>query len=186
MKITLIIYIFFFSYFAMANEEETPIKNTSELQSWCKAKSKQHFLAKDITPYNWTSSMWTKGNILNVKGQWKINNKTQTVNCRILSGAVNKYAIIKMPSQIISAITYKKETIINKGEILQKWCKNKSAQHFIAKNMTPYNWTSSQWKKDNYLFVKGYWKANNSTHIIKCRIRKGIAEKYATIDITKK
>ena len=186
MKITLIFYIIFFSAFVMANEEEIPIKNTSELQSWCITKSKQHFLAKNITPYNWTSSRWTKGNVLNVKGQWKINNKAQIVNCRILNGAAKKYAIIEMPSQTISTVTYEKESIINKGKTLQKWCKNKSAQHFIAKDITPYNWTSSHWEKDNYLFVKGYWKANNSTHVINCRIKKGIAEKYTTIDIAKK
>ena len=78
------------------------------------------------------------------------------------------------------------EASINNDRELREWCKNKSAQHFIKNNLTPYNWTSSQWGEGNYLNVKGKWKVNNAVHVINCQVRKGVAEKYANIEITKK
>ncbi len=177
---------FLYSAFVRADEGMLPINNSSDLKEWCKNKSAEHFIARDITPYNWSVSWQTKGNILHVKGHWKIDGIRQVVKCRILKGAERKYAVMEMPSQTLSAIVYDEENPINNCNELQEWCKNKSAQHLVSKDMTPYNWASSQWNKKNNLNVKGRWKANNSTYIIKCHIRKGVAEKYAVMEITKK
>jgi len=183
MKTILILYSFLFSTFVLADDGMLPIVNTTALQEWCKNKSAGHFLAKDITPYNWSFSHWTKGNVLHVKGHWKINGSKQIVNCRILKDAERKYAIIEMPSQTLFAISYEQETPINNSKELDTWCKNKSAQYYIKKELTPYNWTSSTWEKGHFLTVKGRWKINNSPKAITCRIRKGVSEKYAHMEI---
>ena len=89
-----------------------------------------------------------------------------------------------MPSQNLSALAYEKESIINMGNELVSWCKNTSAKYYIKRNQLPNNWTFSQWRKGNYLNVKGNWKVNNSKKVVNCKIRIGVAEKYASMEVS--
>jgi len=183
MKTTFKVCFLLLSSSVAATEKNTMVNTTSELSYWCKNKSSQHFFAKGITPYNWTSSSWTKLNTLNIKGSWKIKNTNQDVNCRILKGSLLKYAIIEMPSQAMTALTYD-EIPTSSATDLRDWCKHISAQHFLKNNKMPYNWSARHWNKDNKLYVKGNWKINGSTKIINCQNTKGASEKYATFEIT--
>ena len=167
-----------------ADDGNEPIRSTAELQQWCKYKSADHYVAQDITPFNWSASWWIKSNVLHVKGEWKVNNKKQQVNCRVLKGAARKYAVIEMPSQNLSALRYEQERIINSNDELLAWCKNSSAMSFIKNKQLPDNWTSSQWRKGNYLNVKGNWKVKNKNKVINCKVRIGVAEKYASMNIS--
>lgn len=184
-RITYLVCSILFSSFVFAGDDGIPINNTSELQMWCKEKAAEYFYSKDSTPFNWSASEWIKGNVLNVKGSWSVNSSKQIVNCRILKGAAKKYVIIKMPSQSRFSVRFANEAPINNAREFLDWCKNKSAQRFIEANQSPYNWTASQWQEGNYLNIKGNWKVKDSTQVIHCRIRKGVAEKYARIEITK-
>jgi hypothetical protein len=184
MKSIIYICVSIISSFAIAGDGNVPILNTSELQDWCRYKSADHFIAQDITPYNWSASWWTKINVLHVKGEWKVNNKKQVVKCRVLSGAERKYAIIEMPSQNLTALSYENERPINNSNELVRWCKNTSAMYYIERNQTPYYWSFSQWGKGNFLNVKGNWKVNNSNQVINCKIQIGVAEKYASMKIS--
>ena len=145
MKKMVCIFILIISSGVFADDGNMPIRNTSELQEWCRYKSYDHYIAQDITPYNWSSSWWSKINVLHVKGEWNVNNNKQTVKCRVLTGAERKYAIIEMPSQNLLALAYENERTINTNNELVNWCKNNSAMYYIERNQTPYNWTFSQW-----------------------------------------
>jgi hypothetical protein len=76
--------------------EEMIINTTAELKDWCKNESSMYFLAHDITPYNWTASWWTDGNILHVKGTWEINEKETAIKCSVRRGVSEKYAVWKI------------------------------------------------------------------------------------------
>jgi len=76
-------------------------------------------------------------------------------------------------------LAHDEEIPINNTSELKLWCKNKSSEYFLAQDITPYNWTASWWSEGNFLHVKGSWKIGTKEHIIKCSIRKGVAEKYA-------
>ncbi|WP_028862846.1 hypothetical protein [Psychromonas aquimarina] len=173
-----------FPFFAAA--QPVVINNTSELRSWCANISKQHLISKDMKPYNWTSSGWIEGSVLNVKGQWKADHKKQHVNCRILKGAPEKYAFIETQSQTLPLSSYEDHTPVNKSEELVAWCKNRSAQQYVEKGLPLYNWQAEHWEKRDFLYVKGTWKVNNLTQIINCRVKKGLSEKYALIEMIKK
>ena len=95
MRYVKLILVYLLSFPLLANNEEKPINNSSELKYWCKNKSAEHYLAKGITPYNWTESWWTEGEIIYVTGTWKINSNKQIVKCRVRKGVAEKYAILE-------------------------------------------------------------------------------------------
>ena len=94
MKVIPILVILFLSITnALAgHRDEKPIFHESDLRDWCESESRNYFTAKGITPHNWTSKWWNKGNILHVKGQWKINGDRVKVKCHIGKGGKTKYA----------------------------------------------------------------------------------------------
>lgn len=77
-------------------EMDEPINDAAELRDWCKAESEAEFVAKDVTPYNWSASRWQDGNILLVKGYWRIESDDVMVECRIVKGARRKYAVYEV------------------------------------------------------------------------------------------
>jgi hypothetical protein len=74
------------------HENDRVIENSFELREWCKDESEAYYIAKGITPYNWSDSWWEKGNTLFVKGNWLIGHDHISVECRIAKGARKKYA----------------------------------------------------------------------------------------------
>lgn len=96
MKILFIITALVYSSLSYAEEETIIINDTTELKEWCKHESSLHFTSKNQTPYNWTSSWWTEGNIIHVKGEWLVDNKAITVQCNIRKGAEEKYASLQI------------------------------------------------------------------------------------------
>jgi hypothetical protein len=81
---------------AMAHHEETPINSGSELRDWCKEESEAAIIGKGMTPYNWTASYWDQGNMLMVKGKWRVNGSDVTVECRIARGAQARFGVMSL------------------------------------------------------------------------------------------
>jgi len=82
---------------AMAgHHEETPINSASELRDWCKEESEATFIGKGLTPFNWSASYSDQGNVLMVKGQWRINGAEVSVECRVARGAEARFATMSI------------------------------------------------------------------------------------------
>ena len=76
--------------------EHRVISQASDLVPWCKAEAEARFVAKNITPYNWTASYHDRSNILYVDGKLRVNGEDVTVRCRIASGAREEYGTIEI------------------------------------------------------------------------------------------
>jgi len=103
-----------------------------------------------------------------------------------MKGIITVLILLISPQVNGQEILYSEEKPINTSKELKAWCKNKSSEYFLAQNKTPYNWTDSWWNEGGFLFVKGTWKVGTEEHIVKCRVRRGVAEKYAAWELVKK
>jgi hypothetical protein len=77
---------------ALSHPQDKPINSGSELRDWCKAESQATFIGRGQTPFNWSASFWDEGNVLMVKGSWRVNDSDVTVECRVARGAEARYA----------------------------------------------------------------------------------------------
>jgi hypothetical protein len=73
-----------------------PINSGSELRDWCKRESEATFIGKGISPSNWSASYWDQGNVLMVKGMWRVNGTDVPVECRVARGAEARYATMSI------------------------------------------------------------------------------------------
>ena len=92
-------YIFALSLFALsafAHEHERVITQASDLESWCKSETEARYIARDITPYQWTASFHDSGNILYVDGKLRVHGDDVTVHCRIARGAREEYGAVEI------------------------------------------------------------------------------------------
>jgi hypothetical protein len=69
-----------------AHAPDRPINTASELRDWCKDESEAALIAKGMSPFNWTASYSDAGNILSVKGQWRIEGAAVAVECHTARG----------------------------------------------------------------------------------------------------
>lgn len=92
-------YIFALSFFtlgAVAHEHEKVIAQASDLEPWCKSETEARYIAKNITPYQWTASFHDSGNILYVDGKLRVHGDDVTVHCRIARGAREEYGAVEI------------------------------------------------------------------------------------------
>jgi len=81
---------------ASAADEDTPITTQAELLAWCQAESEAWFVGRQLTPYNWSASFWEKGNVLYVKGSWRVGSQDREVECSVARGARTRYAMMNV------------------------------------------------------------------------------------------
>lgn len=75
------------------------------------------------------------------------------------------------------------ERTISSGSEFAPWCRNEAEARYIARNLTPYQWTASYHDRDGVLYVKGSLRVEGQTVEVRCRIAQGARERYATIEI---
>ncbi len=93
MKYSLVSMLLIMSVTASAiDRDDTPINSGSELRDWCKSQSEAAFVARGITPFNWSASYSDQGNAIQVKGKWRVNGSDISVECRVARGAQSRYA----------------------------------------------------------------------------------------------
>lgn len=95
-RATMIALLLFLPLGSSAHQEDVPIENASELRDWCEEESRALFIGKGVTPYNWSASYWDEGNILRVKGSWRVGRKDAVVECHIARGALSRYATMRV------------------------------------------------------------------------------------------
>ena len=76
--------------------DDRPIENASDLNEWCKTESEAYFIGQATPPYNWSSSYWSEGNALFVKGNWLVGHDHITVQCHVAQGARREYAAFEI------------------------------------------------------------------------------------------
>ena len=76
--------------------EHRVISQASDLVPWCNAEAEARYVAKNITPYNWTASYHDDNNILYVEGKLRVHGHDVTVRCRIATGAREEYGTIEI------------------------------------------------------------------------------------------
>lgn len=81
---------------AFGHDGDRVIHQGSELVDWCKSEAEARYIAKNITPYQWSASYHDQSNVLYVDGRLRVHDNDVTVSCRIASGARERYATIEI------------------------------------------------------------------------------------------
>lgn len=97
MKIILMLLAVFSSFAAVAHDQDHRIVyQASDLVSWCRDEAQARYVARNITPYNWTASYHDRSNILYVDGRLRVHDTDVDVHCRLASGARLEYGVIEI------------------------------------------------------------------------------------------
>lgn len=81
---------------AHAHEPERMFLQASELVPWCRAEAEARYIAKSMSPYQWTASYREDGNVLIVDGKLRVHGDDVGVHCRIAKGAREQYASVEI------------------------------------------------------------------------------------------
>jgi len=96
-KIILMLLAVFSSFAAVAHDQNHRIVyQASDLVSWCRDEAQARYVARNITPYNWTASYHDRSNILYVDGRLRVHDTDVDVHCRLASGARLEYGVIEI------------------------------------------------------------------------------------------
>jgi len=96
-KIILMLLAVFSSFAAVAHDQDHRIVyQASDLVSWCRDEAQARYVARNITPYNWTASYHDRSNILYVDGRLRVHDTDVDVHCRLASGARLEYGVIEI------------------------------------------------------------------------------------------
>jgi hypothetical protein len=88
--------LIFFAALPAAGSERRSISQASELVPWCKAEAEAPYVARNITPYQWTASYHESGNILYVEGKLRVHSQDVSVRCSVPRGTAEDYASIQI------------------------------------------------------------------------------------------
>ncbi len=82
---------------AMAGHHDDAVINSgTELRDWCKEESEAALIGRGLSPFNWTASYWDQVNTLMVKGQWRTDSASLTVECSVAKGAQARFASLSI------------------------------------------------------------------------------------------
>jgi hypothetical protein len=84
------------SFAAIADSDDIPINNGSELLDWCRQESEARFVGAGKQAYNWTARHVERGNLLVVEGKWRVEGNDLAVECRVARGARREYATMDL------------------------------------------------------------------------------------------
>ena len=97
MKLVLVVLLTLLSFSATAQDQQRRIiYKASDLASWCRDEAQARYIAKNITPYNWSASYHDSANILYVDGKLRVHDNDVEVHCRLASGARLEYGVIEI------------------------------------------------------------------------------------------
>ena len=97
MRRTTLLLAAFLPFAASAHDpQHRVIYQASDLVSWCRDEATARYVARNITPYNWTASYHDRSNILYVDGRLRVHDSDVDVRCRLASGARLEYAVIEI------------------------------------------------------------------------------------------
>ena len=174
-----------------AHDQDLFINDTSDLLQWCKAETEDHYVAKGVTPYNWTASWREQGNTLLVKGNVRVESNEVSIECRITKGAKKQHMVYEIRSESLishpfSSEAHDQDIPVNSASELLEWCKAETEDHYVTTGATPYNWSASAREQGNTLLVNGRWRVELDDVPVECRIAKGAKRKNAVYEIKNK
>src|SRR5688500_15676546 len=86
---------------ASAHAHDRVYNKASELLPLCKAETYALYIAKGITPYQWTASHHSRSNVLYVNGRLRVHGDDVTVRCRVARGAREQYATVEVDDPVL-------------------------------------------------------------------------------------
>ena len=94
------------------------------------------------------------------------------------------YALILAASLSTTAVAQEyNEIVFNQASELVPWCKSEAEARYIARGITPFQWTARYYDRSNVLFVEGKLRADGEDVPVNCRVARGARERYATVEI---
>jgi hypothetical protein len=81
---------------ASAQYRDVIIYQASDLVPWCRDAAQARYVARNITPYNWTASYHDRSNILYVDGKLRVHDSDVEVHCRLASGSPLEFATVEI------------------------------------------------------------------------------------------
>ena len=99
-----------------------------------------------------------------------------------MENPVKTYCAILLLTSSVPAFAHE-HRIISQASDLVPWCKEEAEARYVARNITPYNWTASYHQRSNVLYVDGKLRANGEDVTVHCRIVGGAREECATMEI---
>ena len=87
------------AFSAIAHDEETVINQASELIDWCRLEAQAPYIAKGITPYNWTAAYHDRSNVLYVDGGLRVEGNEISVHCRVAKGGLKKDIVVEIKNR---------------------------------------------------------------------------------------
>ena len=78
------------------DELQLPLATGADLLEWCKLESEAAFVARGVTAYNWTARHVERGNMLEVRGSWRVDGQRHAVECRVPRGARREHATLRI------------------------------------------------------------------------------------------
>ena len=97
MKILIILLAASLPHAASAHDQQhRVVYQASDLVSWCRDEAEARYVARNITPYNWTASYHDRSNILYVDGRLRVHDSDVEVHCRLANGARLEYGAIEI------------------------------------------------------------------------------------------
>jgi hypothetical protein len=75
---------------------ERTIDQASDLVPWCRSEAESRYIARNITPYQWSASYHDRSNVLYVEGRLRVHGDDVAVRCRIARGAREGYGVIEI------------------------------------------------------------------------------------------
>lgn len=109
-------------------------------------------------------------------------NKCSTPATGDMDNPVKAYHAILLLTGTCSAFGHE-HRVISQASDLVPWCKAEAEARYVARNVTPYNWTASYHERSNVLYVDGKLRVNGDDVAVRCRISSGAREEYATMEI---
>lgn len=79
-----------------AHEHDRTVTQASELVPWCRSEAEARYVARNVTPYQWTASYHEDANMLYVDGKLRVHDDDVAVRCRIARGARVEYGAIEI------------------------------------------------------------------------------------------
>ena len=84
-----------------AHERDRAIEQASDLVPWCHREAEARYVARNVTPYQWTASYQDDGNMLHVDGNLRVHYDDVAVHCRIARGAREEYGVVEIDDPML-------------------------------------------------------------------------------------
>ncbi|MDZ4261831.1 MAG: hypothetical protein U1B30_05805 [Pseudomonadota bacterium] len=102
---------------------------------------------------------------------------------RLMSGSCSLALLMALLFSAAAGAEGRERRVVDNSDVVKQWCEKKSHDHFMAKKITPYNWSASWWDEENAIVVKGEWRVEQGKVRVSCRAERGQTLKHAVMTL---